>query len=247
MEHRSDQLGQLAKALSLFQSELEAPKKTFVNPYYHSKYADLSAVLASAKPLLAKYELCVVQTTCILEGRLYLRTTLAHGSGEWIEGLYPIRPKQQRDKESGESRPADDPQSLGSAITFARRYAYQAILGIASEDDDGAAASDTVAPPPSTMENGGVRKAVRFEAADPIGELGETLMRFGKYKGKRWAEVPTEYFAWWSKQEGSQNKDRSMFTYAMDRIEEKEMAQESADDTPVHQAQPSFSDDDIPF
>lgn len=249
--NRSESIANLAKALSGFQGELEAPKKTSDNPYFKSKYADLAAVLHSAKLLLIKYELAVVQATDVIDGKLYLLTTLMHSSGEWITAVYPVRPRPTKDKDTGQII-ADTPVAMGSALTYARRYSVMAMLGIASEDDDGAAVSETFAPPaPTSLENGGVRPAVRAPVAEPHPAAAQTVMKFGKHKGKKWSEVPAEYLRWWSQQPDSQIKSPQLFSYAMDVLEELDMQggeEKSTDEEPPPiPARADFSDDDIPF
>ena len=106
------------------------------NEFFKSKYADLASVIDAARNALSKNNLAVIQTTQTINGELVLFTTLSHSSGEWIRGEYPIKPVKQ------------DPQGFGSAMTYARRYAFSAITGIASEDDDGNAASQGKPMPP---------------------------------------------------------------------------------------------------
>lgn len=120
----------LYEALSSFQGEVEDPKKDGENPHLKSKYATLTSVLKAVRPLLKKNGLAVVQIVGYLEdGKAKLITRLAHTSGEAIESELILPPSTTM-------------QSLGSAITYARRYTLTAILGISGDDDDdGAAAS----------------------------------------------------------------------------------------------------------
>lgn len=154
---RSEQITKLAGALSKFQSQLEAVKKDSANPFFKSKYAELSAVWDAIRDPLAANELAVIQEPSSANGRVVLTTTLLHSSGEYIRSSISFPVTKQ------------DPQGYGSAITYARRYALQAITGIAPEDDDGNAASvkpaekltarqqiDRASPPPvktNTIEN----------------------------------------------------------------------------------------------
>lgn len=127
---KSESIKELCAALSKAQGELDHAKKDNNNAFFKSKYADLASCIDAAKTALFKNGLAVTQTTEILGTGLVLRTTLMHASGEWICGLYPI----ESDKK--------DPQRLGSALTYARRYAFCAITGVASDDDDGNRASN---------------------------------------------------------------------------------------------------------
>lgn len=131
-QYTSDSINELATALSKAQGEMGHAGKTADNPFFKSKYADLSAVIDAARPALAKHGLSVVQIPDVdAEGNVTLITQLCHASGQWIRSWYPVKPVKA------------DPQGLGSAITYSRRYAYSAITGVAAadEDDDDNAAS----------------------------------------------------------------------------------------------------------
>lgn len=126
---QSESINELATALSKAQGEFDHAKKDVNNTFFKSKYADLASCIDAARVHLAKHGLSVAQTTGLHEGLLILETMLMHSSGEWIKGIYPIEPVKR------------DPQGFGSAITYARRYCFCAITGIASDDDDGNSAS----------------------------------------------------------------------------------------------------------
>jgi hypothetical protein len=123
-------IGNLAAALAAAQGELPAPKKTKTAKagQYSYQYADLADVIDVSKAILAKHSLAVSQPTAMTANGLVLVTRLMHKSGESIESTYPLPS-------------VGKPQEMGSALTYARRYCYCAILGIAADvDDDGAAA-----------------------------------------------------------------------------------------------------------
>lgn len=126
---KSENISELAAALSKAQGQFDHAKKDVSNAFFKSKYADLASCIDAAKTSLAANGLAVVQSTDFDNDRLVLITTLMHSSGQWIDSKYPIKPQK------------DDPQSMGSATTYARRYAFCAITGIAADDDDGNAAS----------------------------------------------------------------------------------------------------------
>lgn len=126
---KSESLKELGAALAKAQAEMTGAKKDSNNPFYKSKYADLSVVWETIRAPLTKQGLCIIQTTDLIEKGMILKTILLHASGEWISSIYPIEPVKR------------DPQGYGSAITYARRYALMAIVGVAPEDDDGNAAS----------------------------------------------------------------------------------------------------------
>ncbi len=129
--NRSDSIGKLAAALSKAQGAMEGAVKDSANPFFKSKYADLAAVWDACRQPLSANELAVVQIVDDAEvnARIVVETILMHSSGEWISGRIAMKPVK------------DDPQGIGSCITYARRYGLQAIVGIAPEDDDGNAAS----------------------------------------------------------------------------------------------------------
>lgn len=122
---QSETIGKLALALSKAQSEMNGVAKGADNPFFKSKYADLHSCISAAQGPLTNNELCVFQTTEPAENGLVVITTLAHSSGEWVRGRLLMKPKK------------DDDQGRGSSITYARRYAYAAIVGLAQKDDDG--------------------------------------------------------------------------------------------------------------
>lgn len=124
-------------------------------------YADLADVLGAVRPVLAAHHLAVLQAPCVVDGVLGVRTTLLHASGESVSEVLPI----------GQ---VDDPQALGSAITYARRYALIALLGLATEDDDDAQA----AMPAQAARGGGVQPAPR--RAHKAAEGGVTAPQLGR-------------------------------------------------------------------
>lgn len=126
----SDSIDQLAVALAAAQGEISPAPKDKINPHFKSHFADLAGVWEACRESLSKHGLSVVQSPAFAEGRMILTTRLMHKSGQWMEGQLSLKPR------------GDDPQSVGSAITYARRYALGAVIGVVSdEDDDGNAAS----------------------------------------------------------------------------------------------------------
>jgi hypothetical protein len=121
MFNKSESIKEIATSLSGFQKEMEAVKKDSSNPFFKSKYADLSSIIAEIKAPMLKFGLSYSQFPT---GENELTTILMHRSGEWLQGTFKITPDK------------NNPQGIGSAITYGRRYALGAILGIATEDDD---------------------------------------------------------------------------------------------------------------
>ena len=121
----SSELGELFAAVSLAQKEMGSAKKSSANPFFKSKYSDLGEVRKVAQ-VIHEFGLSIMQLPC---GENSLTTILGHSSGQYIESMMTMKPTK------------NDPQGAGSALTYMRRYAMQAILGIPSEDDDGNTAS----------------------------------------------------------------------------------------------------------
>jgi hypothetical protein len=142
---------ELLKAFVAALSELRNPVKDSDNPFFKSKYVELSTTLDHVKPVLAKHGLAIVQPVVERDGKTFVKTTVLHASGVMDMGLYPVVPKRPRpvkDKKGeyltvDQGDGTDDPQAMGSAVTYARRYALCAALSIAGagEDDDGNRAS----------------------------------------------------------------------------------------------------------
>ena len=128
---QSDSLDALAAALAKAQGAMENARKDSKNPHFGSKYADLAAVWDAARPALSANGLSVVQTVSTVDGgaAVVVCTTLLHASGQFLRECLQL-PVAQR-----------TPQAVGSAITYGRRYALAALVGVAQEDDDGAAGS----------------------------------------------------------------------------------------------------------
>lgn len=114
----------LAAALAKAQGELRNPVKDSVNPHFRSRYADLATVRDAVFPVLSAHGLSVVQLPTETPDGPALTTLLLHSSGQWIETTGLLRPIKA------------DPQGVGSALTYSRRYALQSIVGVAADDDD---------------------------------------------------------------------------------------------------------------
>jgi hypothetical protein len=121
----SEDTAALTKALAAAQGEMKNATLNCVNPHFKNRYADLAAIRDACVPTLAKHGIAVTQATTVDENGFCLVTRLAHESGQWIEGAYPLAVQA-------------NPQAMGSQMTYARRYSLAAICGIsADEDDDG--------------------------------------------------------------------------------------------------------------
>lgn len=141
---QSEQINELTTALSLAQGEMQNAPLNKTNPHFRSKYADLAAIRDATLPPLTKHGLSIYQATQIDGDFFLLVTRLAHKSGQWIESVYPV------------PMAMDKPQVMGSALTYARRYSWASICGVASEEDDDANAAQDGAKKTNGM---GVRKS----------------------------------------------------------------------------------------
>jgi hypothetical protein len=126
---QSDSIAKLAEALSKAQGEITGALKESKNPFFKSSYADLASCWDACRKQLSQHGLAVIQTLEPSETGVTVVTTLAHSSGEWIRGSVRMTPVK------------NDPQGIGSCITYARRYALAAIVGLAQIDDDANQAS----------------------------------------------------------------------------------------------------------
>ena len=119
----SDNIEHLSTALATAQGALKNPPKNKVNPHFKSRYVDLSDGLDAIRECLSKNGLAFIQGTSISDNMIVLNTRITHKSGQWLESDYPV---------GGLGRP----QEMGSAMTYARRYALFSLVGVAGEDDD---------------------------------------------------------------------------------------------------------------
>ena len=120
----------LISALIKAKAEFQPIQKNKTNPHYKSGYADLDSVLDAVTPALNNHGLAIIQLVGIVDGKTVLETRLYHESEEFITSVFPL-PE------------TSDPQKIGSALTYARRYSLCAILSVAAdEDSNGNAASE---------------------------------------------------------------------------------------------------------
>jgi ERF superfamily len=135
MHRSSETIGAIAAALAKAQGELTNPEKsltaTIRSPFPREcdrtfRYASLASGLDIVRKSLSQHEIATVQTTAIDKesGQIRLTTLLAHASGEWISSDWPVCPISET-----------APHRMGAALTYARRYALFALVGIAGEDD----------------------------------------------------------------------------------------------------------------
>jgi len=132
MINHSEQISNIAAALLKAQRDIGHVLKAADNPYYKSHYADLTAVIDSVKDPLNKNGIAFLQAVdSDNEGKPVIDTILLHESGQYLSTITPVFCKKP-----------DDPQAFGSGVTYSKRYALQAILGLPTEDDDAEKATD---------------------------------------------------------------------------------------------------------
>ena len=179
----------IIEALVKAQSEIDTIKKDRDNPIAKSKYATLDTILEEVLPKLNKYGLFLTQEPTMKDeenGQMYLgiKTTIWHQSGESLE-YQPLYMPIEENKRMNIS------QQSGSVITYAKRYAVSAILGISTDEDKDGVQSKSVSEP-ITKEN-----------------VKDMKMPFGKHKGKLLFELFDEdkqYLKWLYEQEKTDNE-----------------------------------------
>ena len=123
--NKSETIASLAAALNKAQAEMSGAKKSAKNPFFKSNYANLEEVINCVKEPFANNGLSFVQFPISGDGLAGVETIIMHESGEFIANEFMLKCAK------------NDPQGMGSAITYARRYGLQSAVGIPSEDDDG--------------------------------------------------------------------------------------------------------------
>lgn len=130
----------LAAALAKAQGEMNNAAFNRQNPHFKSRYADLAAIRDATIPALSKYGLSISHRFVLRENNFVLVAELCHSDGEIKTSEYPL------------PNAPDKPQVMGSAITYAKRYTWSALCGIAADDDDDA---ETVERPPAAKATNG--------------------------------------------------------------------------------------------
>jgi hypothetical protein len=173
----SDNVDKIFPAFVAFQAEMPPVPKDSINPHFRNKYASLGAITEATRPVLAKHGLAYTQGMAIVDGVQVMFTRIIHQSGQWMEdGGYALNPTK------------NDPQGMGSAVTYARRYTIGSTLGIITEDDDDGNRASEPAP---VKKLAPVPKAEQLQEPDWFNDLGEL-----NDKGKLAAKSIHEGFAW---------------------------------------------------
>jgi hypothetical protein len=122
--YQSESLKELGLALAKAQGDMAMAGMHADNPFFKSKYATFSMLVKASRPSLSKNGLSVIQRVVNENDIPFLGTMLLHASGEWIESRIKIAPIKT------------DPQSLGSCLSYLKRYAYTALVGVICDDED---------------------------------------------------------------------------------------------------------------
>tara|TARA_R110002153_G_scaffold151656_1_gene303060 strand:- start:2318 stop:3001 length:684 start_codon:yes stop_codon:yes gene_type:complete len=153
--NKSETLAALGEAMTKAQAEMSGAKKTAKNPFFKSNYANLEEVIYCIKEPFANNGLSFLQFPITEDGFAGVETVLMHKSGEWMSGEFMLKCSK------------NDPQGMGSAITYARRYGLQSIAGVPSEDDDGNAATQ---PSPRSLAPAVKAAQAKAKASKPTGK-----------------------------------------------------------------------------
>jgi len=131
----SDKLDKLGADLISAQAEMGGSVKDANNPFFKSKYSSLTSVWKACKEALHNHGFSIIQSPIDDNGRVGVETMLLHKSGQFVKDKFTLGVKKQ-----------NDPQADGSSITYARRYALAAFVGICPVDDDAEAAMLRISP-----------------------------------------------------------------------------------------------------
>ena len=157
---------ELFAALAAAQLEIENASKSSVNPHFRSKYADLAEVLNTVRPVLAKHQIAVFQSTGFDGALVTVETVLAHASGGSVSSAASCVPAKT------------DAQGIGAATTYLRRYSLAAMCGVAQEDDDGNSAAHQAPPKSAKISSEDVAAM-----SERLAAIGKEASAFAKFMG----------------------------------------------------------------
>lgn len=189
----SSEVTELYKALVGFQSVQTPVKMDSTNPHFNSGYVSLQGLIEATRENLGRHGLGVIQFVRSFGRAALVTTRLVHVSGQFVESSMYMHPGK------------DGPQALGSAITYLRRYSYQAILGLAAVEDDDAEKSEhrgsshqesKQAPKKEGRRDSKKQESVALNSLEDFASDDSNLncaayqIPFGKYKGKLLVTIP---------------------------------------------------------
>lgn len=167
----SAQLNELAAALAKAQGQIRAASTDAVNPHFRSKYSTLAAVWDACREPLSSNGLSVLQRVSSTAAGVIVTTQLLHSSGQWLKDRFFLPVAQKT------------PQGYGSAITYAKRYALSALVGVASAEDD---------------DDGNAATGAPQKRAEPSSEPSEAVVPFGKNKGTPLSKLGARQLEWYA-------------------------------------------------
>lgn len=174
----SEQINEIATAMAKAQGAMKAASKDARNPHFGSKYADIAAVWTVARAPMADNGLVVWQDVTTGDAGVGITTRIAHTSGQWVE-FGPL----------GVPVSKLDAQGVGSAVTYGKRYALAAALGVVAEDDDDGNAAKDAAPARAAAPRPSPRPSAPSASAtaDLGGEIIDTTIQTITSKGNRYS------------------------------------------------------------
>ena len=235
---QSTELDQLATALAVAQGSIQGAVKDRTNPAFKSSYADLASVWDACRAALSSNGLSVSQHPGRLEdGSATVTTILLHKSGQHIASVCAALPRDQ------------SPAAVGSVVTYLRRYALAAAVGVAPEDDDGQAAHHTV---PHAQPQRATAQAQRV--AEAFGGRVESVERIAPTPSGIDPSCPTCSGSMWDNREKKTNpkapdykcKDKNCQGVIW-RHGEKPRGPVPQSRGPLLDTPPPPTDDDMPF
>lgn len=170
--YQSDNVNELAAALSKAQGMMEAATANQENPFFKSSYANLNDVWNVCRAPLSSNGLAILQAVGLFEDGYALHTTLTHSSGQWFRSVYPLKPVKP------------DPQSFGACVTYARRFSLAALVGVSvtESDDDG---NDAAARPAQQS----AQPKTQPKQATPAVTSASYVVKIGRHAGKTVADI----------------------------------------------------------
>lgn len=180
----SEQVDKIFPAFVAFQKDMPPVPKDSVNPHFRNKYASLGAIVEATRPVLAKHGLAYTQGMALVDGVQVMVTRIVHTSGQWMEdGGYALNPTK------------NDPQGMGSAVTYGRRYTLGASLGIITEDDDDGNKASEPAPAKAKLPPVPAYTKPEPDWFNDLGELNDKGKSAAKAiaGGMTWADIEKKY------------------------------------------------------
>jgi hypothetical protein len=185
----------IQKKLFEFRQQAVAVKKNAKNPFFKSNYADINSVIESVNPILDELGLVFTQCPNILDGMdvLTTRISIAEDPKEYIESNVRLL------------LPSADMQKLGSAITYARRYALIAMFALETEDDDGNTASGHVS---KKVTKTNKKRGIKTPTQRRNDEINHAFEKLEEAKQNGDMELATTIWEWAEVNDYTQVKDR---------------------------------------